>query len=268
MKWWREWRRRRILRAWQPDSRLWAEILAMPVFAGLSLAEQERMREQVILFLHDKAISAARGAEVSEKTRLQVAAQACLLILNLDEDLYAGWREIIFYPGEFVPRHQFVDEHGVVQESRHPLMGEAWLGGPLILSVADVETSVARDGFNVVLHEFAHKLDMCNGAADGLPPLHAEMRVRDWAQAFTHAYEDFCARVDRGDVVPIDPYAAESSAEFFAVLTEVFLKPPLYCRTYILMCTNRCGDIFARIPFHGFTHEFHQTRRTDFQYHI
>lgn len=226
MRWLREWRKRRILQAWQPDPGLWKEILSLPLLAGLSTGEQEKLRERVILFLHDKAFSAAMGAEVTEWVQLQVAAQACLLALNLDERVYAGWREIILYPAEFVPHRQFVDEHGVVHETRYPLMGEAWLGGPVILSAADIDTSVARDGMNVVLHEFAHKLDMQDGQADGLPVLQADMRVRDWANAFGAAYADFCRRVEAGEDTVVDPYAAESPAEFFAVLSEVFFETP------------------------------------------
>jgi MtfA peptidase len=227
MRWLREWRKRRIMHAWQPDARLWKQTLSLPVLSGLTPAEQERLREKVILFLHDKSFTAAMGTEVTEPVRLQVAAQACLLSLNLDERVYEGWSEIILYPDEFVPHRQIVDEHGVVHETRYPMMGEAWHGGPVIFSAADVGTSAARDGVNVVLHEFAHKLDMQNGAADGLPVLHADMRVRDWADAFGAAYDDFCRRVEAGEDTVLDPYASEAPAEFFAVLTEVFFETPV-----------------------------------------
>lgn len=120
-----------------------------------------------------------------------------------------------------------MDEHGVVHETRYPMMGEAWHGGPVIFSAADVETSAVRDGVNVVLHEFAHKLDMQNGRADGLPVLQADMRVRDWADAFSTAYADFCRRAEAGENTAVDLYAAESPAEFFAVLTEVFFETPV-----------------------------------------
>jgi len=226
MRWLRAWRKRRILRAGQPDARLWTETMLLPIFTGLSSTEIEGLREKVILFLHDKVFSSAKGAEITESVRLQVAAQACLLSLNLDERTYDGWNEIILYPNEFVPHRQFMDEQGVVHETRYPMMGEAWQGGPVIFSAADVEDSLELDGMNVVLHEFAHKLDMQNGSANGLPSLHADMRVRDWANAFGRAYDDFCRRVAAGENTVLDPYAAESPAEFFAVLTEAFFEIP------------------------------------------
>lgn len=231
MNWLRNWRRKSILRKSRLDEVAWQSVLALPIFSGLTSAERAQLADWVVLFLHDKSIFGAAGLEIDEQVRLTIAAQACLLILKLDPDWYRGWGEIIVYPDQFVPHREFTDEHGIVHESRYPMMGEAWLGGPVILSWADVASAGMRDGVNVVLHEFAHKLDMLNGDANGLPPLHSEMRVQDWADAFKAAYADFCRRVDAGEETAIDPYASESPAEFFAVLTEVFFEAPSLLHT-------------------------------------
>ena len=129
-------------------------------------------------------------------------------------------------PAEFVPRHQYVDESGVVHQGDQSYAGEAWLQGPVILSWADIAASEYPDGVNVVIHEFAHKLDMLNGQANGFPPLHRGMSREAWSQIFSSAYEDFCARVDHDEDTVIDPYASESPGEFFAVLSEVFFELP------------------------------------------
>jgi hypothetical protein len=113
-----------------------------------------------------------------------------------------------------------------VHQGDEPYAGEAWLGGPVVLSWADAQGTDYADGVNVVIHEFAHKLDMLNGEANGFPPLHAGMSRHVWAQAFAAAYEDFCARVDAGEDTLIDPYAGESAGEFFAVLSEAFFETP------------------------------------------
>lgn len=226
MSWLRNWRRKSILRHARLDPLAWGETLALPIFTGLTPAEKSQLADWVVLFLRDKSIFGAAGLQIDERVRLSIASQACLLILKLDPDWYRGWGEIIVYPDQFVPHHEFTDEHGIVHESRYPMMGEAWLSGPLILSWADVAEAGTLNGVNVVLHEFAHKLDMLNGDANGLPPLHAGMRVREWADAFKTAYADFCRRVDRGGETAIDPYASESPAEFFAVLTEQFFETP------------------------------------------
>lgn len=227
MSWFGRWRRARILERhaipfWDFD----AALARLPILQRLDASERARLHEAASLFLHDKTFSAAGGAEVDSATPLAIALQACLLTLNLGEASYRGWSEIILYPDEFLRPREEMDEAGVVHHSRDILAGESWLGGPLVLSLADVEASGQADGFNVVLHEFAHKLDMLNGDANGFPPLHRGMDAAAWAQDFSTAYEDLCRRVDSGEDTAIDPYATADPAEFFAVLTEVFFETP------------------------------------------
>jgi len=228
MNWFARWRRTRILkRHLIPHAAFQSALTQLPILDGLSAAERDHLHQIASLFLHDKSFSAAGGATVDDITQLKIALQACLLILHLDEASYRGWNEIILYPDEFLRQHEEMDDAGVVHHSRDILAGESWLGGPLVLSIADVETSGQADGVNVVLHEFAHKLDMLNGDANGFPPLHRGMNTAAWAGDFSAAYEDFCARVDANeDTTAIDPYAAADPAEFFAVLTEVFFETP------------------------------------------
>jgi hypothetical protein len=158
--------------------------------------------------------------------RVCIAVQACMLILNLGLDYYRGWVEVIVYPDEFVAEYEYMDEHGIVHRVEEPMSGESWLAGPVILSWADTQLRGDGHGYNVVIHEFAHKLDMLNGDANGFPPLHRGMNAAAWARDFGSAYEDLCARVDAGDDTAIDPYASTAPAEFFAVLTEVFFETP------------------------------------------
>jgi Mlc titration factor MtfA (ptsG expression regulator) len=220
------WRRARIVKRNALDEALWRETLARYRFLrGLSEAERDRLRELVTVFLHDKQIHGAGGLELDEAMRMALAVQACILLLYLPDDWYDGWVEVIVYPDEFVPEVEWQDEFGVVHTGREIHSGEAWLQGPVILSWADVGEDFA-DGINVAIHEFAHKLDMLNGAADGYPPLRPGMARGAWTRAFTGAYEDFCRRVDGGHATTIDPYAAESPGEFFAVLSEAFIERP------------------------------------------
>jgi Mlc titration factor MtfA (ptsG expression regulator) len=221
----RRWRRQRIIKSAALDAALWQETLhRLPFLRGLKDDERARLRDTVVLFLHHKSIRGAAGLQLDTGMQLMIAAQACILILNLDIDYYRGWIEVIVYPNEFVPTIEYMDEDGVVHRDREPRAGEAWLQGPVILSWADV--APAEDGVNVVIHEFAHKLDMLNGDANGYPPLHSGMTREAWSSAFAAAYADFCRRVDADDEVAIDPYAAESPAEFFAVLSEAFFEIP------------------------------------------
>lgn len=225
------------------DSAAWNRATADYHFVKrLTAEENRRLRLIASDFLMRKSINGAAGFEIDELIRIQIAAQACILILELDVDYYDGWREIIVYPGQFAKTHDVVDEYGVVHTTRDPLAGEAWLGGPVVLSHADIahtENAVDRgDGYNVVIHEFAHKLDMLNGEANGYPPLHRGMSKETWKRTFLAAYLAFCKQVDEADALArkdggraldailIDPYASENPAEFFAVISEVFFEMP------------------------------------------
>ena len=126
------------------DPGLWQTTLErLPFLSGLTDDQRTRLRETVILFLHQKSIRGAAGLELDSAMRLMIAAQACILILNLDIDYYRGWVEVIVYPDEFVPAFEYTDEAGVVHTDRAPRAGEAWLRGPLILSWVDVAPNAA-----------------------------------------------------------------------------------------------------------------------------
>lgn len=241
MNWFARWRRERMLRRHLlAEAGFNAATDRLPILAGLTAGERSTLREQASLLIAGKQFSAAGGAKVDQATRLAIALQACLLTLHLDESSYRGWNEIILYPDEFLRPREEMDEAGVVHVSRDILAGESWHGGPLVLSLADVAASGQLEGFNVVLHEFAHKLDMLNGDANGYPPLHRGMKSADWAHALGAAYDDLCKRVDAGADTIVDPYASTNPAEFFAVTTEMFFEvPDLLCDAY--------PDVYAQL---------------------
>ena len=225
------------------DAETWERATAAWLFMrGLEAGEVERLRALCSRLLAGKHFSGTHDLEISDLMQVEIAAQACILVLELGIEWYDGWSEVIVYPSQFAPEREIVDEAGVVHLTQDPMAGEAWLGGPVILSYEDVamtgDEEVRVAGYNVVIHEFAHKLDMRSGDPNGFPPLHAGMDGAAWKRAFSAAYGDFCARVDAAerlperriqtalDALPIDPYAAESAGEFFAVGSEAFFETP------------------------------------------
>lgn len=223
----KHWRRQRILDRHGPSAAAWHEAVSMlPLLQGLSEAERTQLRELAVLFLHGKSVEPIAPLEMNEAMHLELALQACLPILHLGLDWYAGWHSIVVYPSGFIAEREEVDEAGVVHASRVPLSGESWLGGPVILAWSDIETGTALDGYNLVIHEFAHKLDMLNGDANGMPPLHRDMDLPAWTEAFSGVYHDLLRRLERDEPTPVDEYAAESPAECFAVLSEAFFERP------------------------------------------
>lgn len=207
------------------DEVLWQETLtSLPFLARLNSEQQGRLRAMSARFLAEKEFSAAGGLQLSAAMCVNIAVQGCLPILELGLAAYRGWLEIIIYPDEFVVQRQFEDEDGIVHEFDDVISGESWQDGPLVVSWHDV--AMAGDGYNVVIHEFAHKLDMLNGEADGIPALHSDITPEEWQNTLFAAYDDFCLRTDAGEDTEIDPYAAEHPAEFFAVVSESFFETP------------------------------------------
>jgi Mlc titration factor MtfA (ptsG expression regulator) len=209
------------------DDALWRRTLRQFAYTrALWPAERAKLHDLVRLFLATKSITAAGGHTLDDAMRVSIAVQACILVLELGIEYYHGWEEVIVYPDAFFPEQTWTDEAGVVHTERVGRLGEAWLQGPVVLSWADVARANDEDAANVVIHEFAHKLDMLNGSANGFPPLHRDMNRRAWSAAFEDAFHHHGVRVRRRENTEIDPYAAESPAEFFSVASEVFFEMP------------------------------------------
>lgn len=236
----------RELAAIEPAS--WSRAMSQHRFLlGLGSEEQESLRRRVAWLLASKGFSGAHELVVTQEMMLSIAIQAALPVLNLDPDVYEGWTEIIVYPGGFLVPRTEVDESGVVHEYIEEAAGEAWEGGPVILSWEDCGPDFNHE-VNVVIHEFAHKLDLYQGDADGVPWLgrHApQLTPRTWQRVLDACFHDFCLRLEHieaaipADVdpesddavpwyqtLPLDPYAATDPAEFFAVSAETFFVNP------------------------------------------
>ena len=244
-----QWRRRRILGKSDLDDATWRRVSERFSFvARLNESESVRLKELAILFMHDKQISAAGGLKLDPEMRLGIAIQACVLVLELGIEHYDGWVEVIVYPDEFVSGHEFRNRDGLVETDATSYAGQAWIRGPVILSWADVEHAGDMDGMNVVIHEFAHKLDMLNGEANGFPPLHAGMNRQAWSRIFTTAYNDLCRRVEVGEHTEIDPYATESPGEFFAVVSESFFEIPDIVRAVYPQVYEQLAQFYRQDP--------------------
>ncbi len=202
------------------------------IFSGLSSVERAHLRELTTLFLQRKSLVGSQGLEVTTAMAVAVAAQACLLILKLGLDYYDGWVEVVIYPGAFQVTRDSPDATGLVSHQEQALSGESWLRGPVILSWDDFAASLAApsSGHNVVVHEFAHKLDMLNGSANGMPPLHTEMLRQQWTEAFSDAFDHLQHQLLHHRP-GLNSYGATAPAEFFAVVSECFFSnPQLLCQ--------------------------------------
>lgn len=227
LAWMRRSKLKRRLRELAPsDEEFNAVVAGFPCLAGLDPESLERLRRKATRILAGKEFRGAAGLEPGYADCLRVSVLAALPILNLDDDWYADFQTFILYAEEFMADNEDVDEAGVVHAGRDLRSGEAWHRGPVVLALADVAQSGQGEGYNVVVHELAHQMDQANGAADGFPPLPPGLSPKDWSAAFTLSYRELGEILERGGEPFIDPYAAESPAEFFAVACEFFFDVP------------------------------------------
>jgi MtfA peptidase len=225
-------RRRRAHILETPFPSEWLAVIARNVghWGLLDEGERAQLRDLTQVFVAEKTWEGCGGLEMTDEVRVTVAAEACLLLLGRDHDLYDDVESILVYPSTVIaaerPAGMFERGNALVEESI-ALLGQAQKGGPVIL-VWDAVKRGARDpsdGHNVVFHEFAHKIDMLGGEVDGTPPLPDVAARRAWAEVCSEAF----LALKQGDpevLRVIDPYGARNEAEFFAVATESFFERP------------------------------------------
>ncbi|HKP57226.1 MAG TPA: M90 family metallopeptidase [Polyangiales bacterium] len=231
-EWWRERRREKLLE--QPFPQALIEVLERNVkhYPLLSTAEQKQLRDLVQVFVAEKSWEGCGGLTLTDEMKVTIAAQACLLVLALPHRLFENVESILVYPSTVLRPTQtagvFVQPRGLIVGEPTALFGEAHHRGPVVLAWDRVLRDGQRphDGHNLVYHEFAHKLDMLDGGADGTPPLAGAEERERWREVCERAFLELRERVERGGQSIIDDYGATNEAEFFAVVTEHFFDQP------------------------------------------
>lgn len=227
--WWRQRRRCKWLAAPLPDD--WRDVLRSNVaaYARMSAEDRRRVDDYLRVFIPEKNWEGCNGLAITPEMQVTIAAGAAWLTLGFEGEYFDQVQSILVYPDVYVARDQIVAAPGVVLEGRSAREGEAWHRGPVILSWPDVLSDARgeNEGHNLVLHEFAHQLDMLNGGmADGVPPLVSAAQDQAWTalieREFQRLRHDFAA----GRRTLLDPYATKNKAEFFAVATEASFEMP------------------------------------------
>lgn len=250
----RRWREQRAAQRRAIPESLWQlTLLRHPFLAERSAEDLAELRRLCGLFLSAKEFHGVNGFEVTDEVAVAVAAQACLPVLRLGLYWYDGFVGIVMHEGEVVARRRVEDEDGIVHEYDEELAGEAMEGGPLMLAwqsiaVSDDPAAFGADAvFNVVIHEFAHVIDMRDGLADGVPPLDSADRDR-WIDVIDAEWAHFRTRVDAGEDTLIDPYGAQAVEEFFAVAVEAFFVAPVAMRAQEPVMYGLLAGFFKQDP--------------------
>ncbi len=212
-----------------PDALWEATLRAYPFLHERPAAERERLRALCGAFLAHKEFHGAGGLAITDAIAVAIAAQAVLPVLHLGLGWYDDFVGIVVHPAEVVARREVTDDAGLVHDYDEVLAGEAMDRGPVMVNWEDVARAgdTAESGYNVVIHEFIHKIDMRDGAADGCPPLPSKQARQRWLAVLQPQYEQFREQVivaERfgGDAPWLDPYGATSIDEFFAVACEAY----------------------------------------------
>ncbi|MEM8843959.1 MAG: M90 family metallopeptidase [Pseudomonadota bacterium] len=214
----------------RPLSIEWITILStnVRIYPLLNDVLKNELHGYINIFLDEKIFYGRDGIEINDEIRLTVAGNACLLLLQGMKNTFPGFTSILIYPDTYVA-HQTKQESGLSTNEVSARAGESWMRGPVILSWADVVRGIKHpgDGHNVVIHEFAHKLDEQDGVMDGLPVLRDKSQYAEWAKVLNAEYVSLQERVKHGTNKVIDSYGAVSPPEFFAVVTESFFEKPI-----------------------------------------
>ncbi len=220
-------RRRKLLQTPLTDADRALMRRTAPLTAALPADLRARHEGVVQVLLAEKHFEGAAGFAVTREMELAVAGLAALLQLHAGADYFPGLDTVLIYPEAFIVDHDVHDEDGFVHGGEDELAGESWQRGVVILSWQDVVREAGgRDGYNVVLHEFAHQLDEQTGEADGLPLLADPDLMARWTAAFSAAFARHRKLCKRRREVLFDQDAAENPAEFFATAVEIFFEYP------------------------------------------
>ena len=226
LTWWRNRKRRKLLSTPFPER--WEPILHANCrhFARLTPDQQQRLRNDLRILVAEKHWEGCNGLVITDEIQVTIAAHAALMGLGFHATPFDRLASILVYPDTFVAKRTTRMAGGTFLESDEPRLGEAWYQGPVILVWREIREQclAAPDGRNVIIHEFAHLLDMGDHDVDGVPELDSPEQYRTWQEVTDAEFERLQRQLRLGRRTVIDSYGATSRAEFFAVASETFFE--------------------------------------------
>lgn len=209
----------------------------LALYNKLPDALKHKLHGLINVFLHEKIFSGYNGLQINDEVKVTIASQACMLVLNRDDNFFPSLNNIYVYPSAFKSMQTKSD--GMVKTTEEIVrIGESWQRGHVILSWHHSKLGAMNedDGQNVVYHEFAHQLDHEDGVIDGTPVLDSAKNYAGWTKVFSQEYTHLREKISANKKTLIDDYGAVSEGEFFAVVTELFLNDLNCLRKNTLIC--------------------------------
>ncbi len=209
---------------------VWKTVEATPLIRIVEKPARVRLRELASRLLAEKQLLGA-GIELTSTMRAYIAAEACLPILKLPDDLdwYDNWHTLVVRPTPWKTPLDGPVTGPLTEQREVTLAGVTSLQWPVVIDWQSAKPhKLGHHARQVIIHELAHKIDLqVDDAANGQPPLHADMDPKAWYDAFKSAFDDLNHCLARPHCHPrINPYAATAPGEFFAVVSEYFFAAP------------------------------------------
>jgi Mlc titration factor MtfA (ptsG expression regulator) len=244
-------RRREKLRH-TPLPYAWISVLKtnVPLYNRLRAADQAELHGHIQVFLAEKLFEGCRGLEITDEIRVTIAAQACILLLHRQTDYYPGLTSILVHPQAYIaPNRRHIGD-GVIIEGPEVRLGESWYRGSVVLSWEDIQRQIHEHdkAQNVVLHEFAHQIDIAGGQGDSSPILQKAASFAEWAETLQENFEQLRDDVIADRPTVLDDYGATNPAEFFAVATECFFEDPHPLKQYHPRLYDELKEFYQQDP--------------------
>ena len=226
----RRWHTLRELREGHIPWATWKPVEATPLIRPLNRVERARLRELASRLLAEKQLLGS-GIELTPTMRAYIGAEASLPLLGLPDDLdrYDNWHTLVVRPTPWKAPMNGPALGPLTEQRDVTLAGVTSLQWPVIIDWQNARPHrLGHHARQVIIHELAHKIDLqVDDAANGYPPLHADMDSKAWFDAFQQAFDDLNRCIQRPRChPPINAYAASAPGEFFAVATEYFFAAP------------------------------------------
>jgi Mlc titration factor MtfA (ptsG expression regulator) len=232
-----------------PDE--WEQIVVRNIaqWSTFDRGERNTITEIADWLLRHKRWESARGFPLTAEMGVTIATQASVLVLGLSVAEFREVSAIVVHPTQMRSHGTYAGPaRGTVIDGDFPIHGEAHDNRGPVLIAWDQAVAAGRHpgrGYNVVYHEFAHKIDMLDHFVDGTPPLADRGDYDRWITVCTEAHEALRAGDDRP---PLQPYGATNPAEFFAVATEAFFDVPIALETNEADLYHVLRDFYRQDP--------------------
>jgi len=222
------------------------------IYKKLNTRRKKLLQERLKIFMNEKIFEGCGGLTVTDKMKVVISAYACLLILENPSDYYPYLRSILVYPDDYVAPVYEEDSGGIITEGNERREGESWDSGSVVLSWADIKktTQSRGNGSNLVIHEFAHQLDLQYGMSGSVDVNGNVLNFEDeWSIELAKTYGELVKhrRLERKTGV-LDLYGAIHPAECFAVVLEAFIEKPRKLSIQYPRLYRMLSDFFSIDP--------------------